>query len=421
MAKKKQTTPGRGPLHQGQQRVAVNLDAPTAAKQQQRRKITRWAIWSNSFVLVPLVGVVGLLYLAENFNKVDEASVVSSRTINSSGGKASANIAMKQWLKSVPAPLPKGEIVAWDGYDERVAPPLPDDAPEGVKRPTYTQELHHFTLTDGVRFYDSDVLVHVDEVLGAKVVSSPTLLPRAAYVTGGWSGEMPWFGFQQNTTNHDITPAVQEWVEAFVSGSPKKLKQAVSDPAADHSYVPLSNVESAAFSVPATATKEPKTKEDPPPTWLIARVELEVTWKDQDELEPGERLSKVAYDLLVTGIDSATPKVVSWGGPGSGPDLRKYSVALKGLELDEPGEHDTDRPDGLGTNLEQVGKGDGEAPDGEESGGEVTVKPDPKTSEQKAKGKDKASPEDVKKAAPKEDKASDKKPAAPKTEKTKGD
>lgn len=352
MAKKRQQTAGvvgRAPL---QQRVAVNLDAPTAAKQARRHRITTWAIWANVFVLVPLLVLVGAFYLSERVTGKSEAAQASSTQVNGSGGKASATLAIERWLARTPAPLPDGALVSWDGFETREAPPLPDNAPEGTQRPDYVQELHRFTLTDGKRLYDSEVLVNVHPAHGAKVIGTPTLLPRAAYNSAGWGSEVPWFGFDQNTDTGEADTAVEVWVAAFTSGSPKKLKQTVGDPHKNSAYVPLSGVKSAKFTITNAGTKTAENDDEPEPDWMIARVEIELTWEGQDEPEPGEQLTHATYDVLITDIDSATPKVVSWGGPGTGPSLKPYSVALTGVTLKEPGENDSDSdtPGNLGLN-----------------------------------------------------------------------
>ena len=388
MAKKQQprTTPLTGRT-QASQSVALNLDAPTAAKQNRRQRITTWAVWLNTFVLVPLLGLTGVLYLSDKFGTDDSARQLSSQEVNSAAGKATATLAMQKWLAAKPEPLPDGRVISWDGYVDREAPPLPADAPQGTQRPEYLEQMHHFTLTDGKRLYDSDVLVHVDDVYGAKAIGTPTLLPRPAYNSGGWGGEVDWFGFDTGTDTTGADTAVQSWVDAFISGSPKKLKQSVGDPSKEHAYVPLSDVSSAEFTITTTATKTPASKDDPKPKWMIARVQLDITWDGQKEPEPGEQVSSATYDVLIVGTNTATPKVVSWGGPGTGPELKKYSVALSGVTLREPGENDNSNEGDLGltstSGVGSPGDGEGDEPEQGDSSGS-SENGEKKSSEKKA-------------------------------------
>src|SRR5699024_12355129 len=63
----------------------------------------------------------------------------------------------------------------------------------------------------------------------------------------------------------------------------------------------------------------------------ILRLDLTLRWEGQAISEESKE-SVISYDLLISGIDSASPRVTSWGAPGTGPDLEDYSVALRSEE-----------------------------------------------------------------------------------------
>ena len=316
--------------------LALNPEAPSIAKQARKQKQMRFLVRAMVFVVTPLVALGLLATMFSPSNKAGSSDTVSSTQVNDSVGKATASVGLTGWLASIPAPLPNGALISWDGFTVREAPPLPADAPAGQVPPTYVEEVHEFTVTDGISLYDAVVLVHADERAGAKMVGSPTLLPRPILKEASWAGEVPWFGFIAAPSDADIEPAVTAWVDAFASGSPKALKQSTGDPEKAHSYVPIAGAESAKAEVVATGVLAPETDDESAPTWMLARVDVTVEWIETGELKPGEQRSVISYDLLIDGIDTATPRVVSWGGSGTGPSLRAYSVSLNGVKLDEP-------------------------------------------------------------------------------------
>ena len=315
---------------------AVNPEAPSIAKQARKQRNLRILVRAMVFVVTPIIGLGLVVTLFGSQASSTEGASVTSQEVNDSVGKATATVGLTGWLASTPAPLPNGSLVSWDGFTVREAPPLPPNAPSGQQPPSYVEEVHTFTVTDGESIFDAVVLVHADEKAGAKMVGSPTLMPRPTLTEASWAGEVPWFGFISAPNDAEIEPAVTAWADAFASGSPKSLKQSTGDPSKANSYVPLTGAESATVEIVATGIQEPENEDAPAPTWMIARVNLTVTWSAAEKLEPGQQLSTITYDLLIDGIDTATPRVVSWGGSGTGPLLQPYSVALSGVKLTEP-------------------------------------------------------------------------------------
>src|SRR5699024_11951903 len=53
----------------------------------------------------------------------------------------------------------------------------------------------------------------------------------------------------------------------------------------------------------------------------ILRLDLTLRWEGQAISEESKE-SVISYDLLISDIDSASPRVTSWGAPGTGPDRK---------------------------------------------------------------------------------------------------
>ena len=73
---------------------------------------------------------------------------------------------------------------------------------------------------------------------------------------------------------------------------------------------------------------------------MIARISLtKVAGAEEEQYEPMD------FDVLVSGADTASPRVVAWGGAGTGPSLTKYGNAIVGLDLvKEEEQQATDAP-----------------------------------------------------------------------------
>lgn len=320
--------------------VAINPSSATVASQMAKRKGLVLVFRIMAIGLVPIAFFLSAATFLEATSSKQAPPDLSSHTVNGAGGKAAAINQVQQWLKSEPAPLPDGQMVSWDGYTERKAP---EPLKENDVRPRYVEQAHYFTLRSGDQVYDSQVLVLVDGIHGVKTVDTPTLLPRPVEATSDWAGETPWFGFRSATPSDAVITAIETWADAYVSGSPKRLKQVTGDGKEGRSYVPLSGargvtveVKTAGVLAPKTLAEEETWKE---PNQLIARVEMAVHWEGQPEPKPGDDSSPITFDVLVTDIHSATAQVVSWGGAGSGPELTPFSIGLDGVTLKEPSEN----------------------------------------------------------------------------------
>jgi hypothetical protein len=125
---------------------------------------------------------------------------------------------------------------------------------------------------------------------------------------------------------------VNAWVTAFSSGDPAALRLTVGDPDSNHAYAPMAGVVSAAGKPGAAAWlldgAGVKT------TSMLVQVQVAFTWPTtavQSSTSAGP--AAATYDLLVAGADSGAPRVVAWGGSGTGPVLTQYTNAVVGRQL----------------------------------------------------------------------------------------
>ena len=261
----------------------------------------------------------------------------------STEGKPVANRAVAEWLSSDPQPVPGGHILSWDGAEDIKMPsPITEDMSDQEKaeaKRSFTLELHNFTVIDGNNMlYTVSVQVADDESAGPQVVGEPSLLPDALS-SSNFQMDETWPGYKRANLPANVDTAVDSWAKAFTSGRPDDLRQAVGDPNADHTYTPLYRVTEFEATIGDSATIS-KSK-------AILRLDLTLRWEGQAISEESKE-SVVSYDLLISGVNSASPRVTSWGAPGTGPDLEDYSVALVGRDTsndEDPAETDDEEAD----------------------------------------------------------------------------
>lgn len=306
--------------------VQENSNAPSAQKLAKRQRLYRVGVYTTLFAVVPLTLLTSLAVLSATSKEqpVDFASL--STGVNSSKGRGAATLAVQNWLASTPEPLPGGVVISWDGYETLT---VPEDE-TGVKPLGYKQEVHKFTLASGGQLFDSQVVVFVDDTLGTSTPSTPSLLPRFTGSSSNISGASPWVGFEMVSAPKNLDVAVQAWADALVSGDRNRLTQVTGDPTETNLYLPLYGVVSAeaevvSVAVPKLQSSSGKQK----PAQVVAQVTLRLVWEGADPEEDGATL--VTYDVLVDQANTVSPKVVSWGGPGSAPSLTPFSVAVKNV------------------------------------------------------------------------------------------
>lgn len=290
------------------------------ARRQRRFRLAVWALLATlPLVALALIAAVGSL--------VGRGDTAQAAGVTDPGGRSAAMEAVTDWLGQDPAPVPGGRLVSWDSEE-----PLPTYEPKDtdsvdVVGSMPTLSAHYLTVRDDLDVvYRVEVLVATNPAGESASIGLPSLLPVAP--SSGWESSVsPWLNLPSGVASDTVQTAVEEWVGAFTSGDPVKLRLAVGDPDESHSYMPLTGVADATVTVKAAAFLP---DQDGNPTGQqVVQVQVSFEWAGLDE-GPG---GPVTYDLLVAGADSAAPRVVAWGGAGTGPVLTQYGNALVGQEL----------------------------------------------------------------------------------------
>lgn len=322
-----------------------------AHKFARRARTYRVVVWASVFLL-PLA-LLALFTTAA----APEPEIPSSDL--DSPGKIVATQGVSDWLASTPEPLPGGVVLSWDGFSDEGLDTGVGDQGEGRRL-----EVHYFSVADGHgNTYKVDIQVAVDPRGGAVVIAGPSLIPVPEPAGDDWQSGSTWPGYSKANTTDNTAQAVQAWANAFVSGDPNSLRLAVGDPDNDAYYAPLVGVVAAESKIVDAAHRSDST--------MIVRATLEIQWLGQPERNapptappppppapkpdetPEEKFLRelaeheqatapptapantgtptvVTFDLLVERAQTASPVVTAWGGPGTGPDLERYSNAVDG-------------------------------------------------------------------------------------------
>lgn len=334
-----------------------------ASKRSTKERIYRIIVWA-CVIAIPISGLMWLSTSSQMSGfRAAIASIPNPQSVDSPG-KSTAFVAMEKWLALSPQPLVGGRIISWDGFQEIEKPKQTPEQAKSTPLPDYSFESHKFTLADSSgNLFTSAVQIAVGpEDAGSVAVGTPSLIaiPPSAPI----SVTSPWFGFDRTSAPKPVVNAVEAWATAFTSGDPEKLLLTVGDDDSNHSYMPLYNVSSVSSDVSFASYVPPADVENyvkgKPTGKMIAQVNLTITWKGAPPLGQGERnQTKITYDILVDRADTASPRVVAWGGPGSAPTLVPFGNALVGNDIKTT----------QGTGSTFVTPGDGSGSDGTSGGG----------------------------------------------------
>lgn len=274
-----------------------------------------------SVVLLP----VTLFALLAVSARVPGSDAGSTSTASSSQGQAAADLALRAWLGSDPAPIPGGYIVSWEGATAN-RPQTADDSFGSTDKVTFPTEIDTFVVADGAdRMYRASVLVALDPAGGSQVIGSPSIVPVPDTRGSGVAEDAAWGAMQPGPISDEIQSAVTAWAEAFTSDDGAKLRLAVGDQDASHTYLTmpmLSGAQANAVRGVLVPTGDPKK----PATQMVVRVDLTLT--GDQRAGGGQTSTNASYDLLVDHYDTGAPVVVAWGAPGSGPTLVPYANSL---------------------------------------------------------------------------------------------
>lgn len=345
-----------------------------------------------TIVMINSMGVAGTAEGGGETPEEEQPVAMSSALTNLIGspGRFAATTYVESWLENVPEPLPGGRLVSWDG--STVLTRATDEAPEtetsdGTGTETIAMEnleeapvtgydttLEHFTLVDGLgRGYTADVHMAIDPRGGAKVLAGPSLTILTPNATDDWVETEMWPGLEDGA---EVTEAVQasvnNWAAAYTSGDPARLRQATGDPDENNTYLPLSGVENVSAEVANAAAMDNSE--------MLLRVQLTLEWEGRAEVS-GTRVP-VVMDLLMQKTDTASPMVVAWGAPGTGPKMEPYSNAVPLVEREDisgavPTEEEPEQQ--APSEAEATTEAPTKSP---EEGDEQPAKDDPETSEE---------------------------------------
>jgi len=233
------------------------------------------------------------------------------------------------WLSRDPSPVPGARLLTWDTYTV-----LPEAVVEPGQQAAVLPTLESHQLTIRAKtgaLMTVELLVAIAEDGQTSAVGSPSLTSNAPVTDEALSASTPWPGMATDSASEPVVRAVESWAAAFTGSDPVTLRQVVGDPDATRAYVPLWGPTSTKANVSTSAWVMDRSGETPVRTSnMLVQVALELTWPDQGENQDPPR---AMYDLLVVGADTAAPRVVAWGGPGTGPILDPYSNAIPGRDL----------------------------------------------------------------------------------------
>lgn len=304
-------------------------------KPQRRARIYRVFIWVCMALVPP--GAFALMASFGTGTQTEKSAAVAPAEV-AGEARAAAVTAVAQWLASTPSPVPGGTLVGWDRFD--VASQVQD--PEN-RAEDFQIQVHYLTVASSTgALFSVSVPVSYSDLLGARTMASPSLMPVPPAVDMG-SDTYP--EAVVVSTDEIVESAVAGWTTAYTSGDPLALKQAIGDGSPNRFYMPLTGV---TFSEPrilgawSTSPASPDgATSGSAPKQIVVQVEYDVTWGNQQSDEGN--LPLTTLDLLVDGADTAAPRIVAWGGAGSGMGLEPYGNAVE-REIVADTAYETDEP-----------------------------------------------------------------------------
>lgn len=295
---------------------------PDTEKLVRRMKWYRRLIWAV-LVVFPVMGLA-LFVGASSLKAAAETEPVAVEV--DTDARAVAMTAVEVWLAGDPAPLPGGRLVSWDEMQTLPAyVPGPQDTGTTVAPDL---QSHTLTVRAGSMRYRVQVLVAKNRSGELSTIGAPSLLPVAP--SSDWATTVsPWPNHLSTTPSDDVQTAVGAWTEAFTSGDPGKLRLVVGDADSSHAYQPMTGVVGADVTVNGAAWLTDDAGQ--PTSSMLVQVKVVFRWPDTDPRSQAP--AGAMYDLLVEGANSAAPRVVAWGGAGTGPVLTAYQNAVQDRDL----------------------------------------------------------------------------------------
>lgn len=294
------------------------IEAPRAGtvdtrRLERRQRLIRWYVWGA------VVGAPFLALLALASASHGGGSSAISGASSPPGAELTAWQSAQTWLGQSPSPLPRGHIVTWED-----ATPVPSVVPpKGESGPPEEAWDERFLAETPQSWYYLDVEVVSTGTGQWAPVATPSVLqaPSSAATSGASVSPWPRLSASSNVPA-PVSNSIGSWLAAYTSGDPQALLQATGDPSTADAYVPLRGVRSASVAGVVAAANYG------PPGQMIVEAQFYVTWDGQSPMAVSGQQEPMTMDLLVERATTATPVVVAWGPPGSGPSLRPYQNAV---------------------------------------------------------------------------------------------
>ncbi|MBB5474764.1 hypothetical protein HF998_00150 [Cellulomonas hominis] len=305
------------------------------ARSRAHRRMTRYAM--VSMVSLPLLIVLTALAVMSTLSRQETPPPAAE---SAPATQPLAMAAVENWLHEDPAPLPGASLLTWEDYE--VLPLVVDTStsqPDRTRREAHTLLVRSHAGT----LLRVQVMIAVSEEGGQAVVGAPSLSATAG-TDQDLTGTALWSGLQTDSPSPDVAKAIDTWVAAYTSGDPLALRQAVGDPDANHTYLPLSGLTGAKATTSVGAWLTEGDGDSAVRTGdMVVSLTMTLPWTGV--VDDAGRLPQASFDLLVTDADTAAPRVVAWGGPGTGPTLSAYGNAVLGSVAEAPAAVATTAPD----------------------------------------------------------------------------
>lgn len=283
------------------------------------RRYMRVSMWLTPVLMLSLIVAIGNMGGSSTGSATSQAEAAAARGVAAS--------AVTAWLNQDPAPVPGATLLTWDSTTDLghvVADP-------STGTPAYTLRSVQFTLDSGTGArLTATVLIRDDDTTGVVTVAAePSLGLSAPSTVSEVTLGQQWPDLSLDTPTQAAAQAVKLWAEAFTGGDSVALRTVIGDPDTTHTYLPLSGLTDSQVSVQGGAwlmDGNDKTSS------MVARVALTLTWSGAG-VPTGQEPGSSSYDVLIVDADTAAPRVVAWGAPGTGPTLVAYGNAIVGVTL----------------------------------------------------------------------------------------
>jgi len=304
-------------------------------QENKRARFVRKYVWFATFALIPTM-LISLGTIANIAAPQDEEASTAVDGFDQSDegrdGQARARLALDEWLGSDTSPLPAATVLSFDG--SVVADPVAPETATNASGETEVIERHNirvfrFSLsTANGAVWLASVPVGFSAA-GAQVAATPSVMPATPSDDSGWAGQL-WPGERLVNLSPHVTTAVETWAEAYTSGDPERLRQAVGDPNTANSYLPIAGATFNSVVVGQATVRLQDLEADgtapTDPEYVVARVLLRITWPGQQDVRDSD-IRPFSFDVLISDPAGA-PRVVAWAPAGQGGALEPFANAI---------------------------------------------------------------------------------------------